>query len=138
MRAGAEAQLAMLFTCGRCDTRAAKRFSRRAYETGVVIVDCPGCGARHVVADRLGWLGAPGGVETFLAARGESVTRRGGADEPPLELSADELAGAGLRAALEAHRAKLAAGVDSASSTAAAAAAAAAAGAAEASARRDG
>jgi protein import protein ZIM17 len=32
-------------------------FSRQAYEQGVVIVRCPACDARHLVADRLGWFG---------------------------------------------------------------------------------
>ena len=59
--------LYMMFTCGRCDTRAAKGFSRQAYENGVVIVRCPGCQSQHLVADRYGWFGEPGSVEDFLA-----------------------------------------------------------------------
>lgn len=51
----------MLFTCGKCDTRAAKAFSRQSYETGVVIVECPGCSSRHLIADHLGWFGQGGG-----------------------------------------------------------------------------
>ncbi len=43
----------MVFTCGQCGTRAVKSFSKRSYETGVVIVTCPGCEARHLVADNL-------------------------------------------------------------------------------------
>jgi len=32
----------------------------------VVLVDCPGCQARHLIADRKGWFGDKGGVEDFL------------------------------------------------------------------------
>ena len=53
-------QLLMVFTCTRCDTRAAKAFSRTSYERGVVIVECPGCSNRHLIADHLGWFGTAG------------------------------------------------------------------------------
>ena len=72
--------LYMMFTCGKCETRAAKGFSRQAYENGVVIVRCPGCQVQHLVADRYGWFGEPGSVEDFLGSRGETVvTGRAGA-----------------------------------------------------------
>ena len=61
--------LLMLFTCGRCDMRAAKAMSRQSYEHGVVLVRCDGCGATHVIADRKGWFGEPGSVEDFLVRR---------------------------------------------------------------------
>ena len=48
-----------------------RSFSRRAYDYGVVIVQCPGCSARHLVADRLGWFGERGSVEDFLRQRGQ-------------------------------------------------------------------
>ena len=53
-------QLLMLFTCTKCDTRAAKAFSKQSYESGVVIVECPGCDNRHLIADHLGWFGQKG------------------------------------------------------------------------------
>lgn len=49
-------------------------FSRQAYEKGVVIVRCPSCDARHLVADRLGWFGDRGSVEDFLKGRGRGVS----------------------------------------------------------------
>ena len=53
-----------------------RSFSRRAYDNGVVIVQCPGCNVRHLVADRLGWFGTPGSVEDFMKEHGEG--------QPPL------------------------------------------------------
>lgn len=51
----ARKELVMIFTCSKCNTRAAKAFSKKAYTTGVVIVDCPGCHSKHLIADHLGW-----------------------------------------------------------------------------------
>jgi len=52
--------MAIVFTCTKCDTRSGKTFSKQAYEKGVVIVTCGGCGGRHLVADHLGWFGEEG------------------------------------------------------------------------------
>lgn len=89
--------LYMMFTCGKCETRAAKGFSRQAYENGVVIVRCPGCQVQHLVADRYGWFGEPGSVEDFLGSRGETVvTGRAGApgiesEDGTLEIDREQL-----------------------------------------------
>jgi|Transcript_5535 protein import protein ZIM17 len=82
-RANKRKDLYMMFTCGKCGTRAAKGFSRQAYENGVVIVRCPGCQVQHLVADRYGWFGEPGSVEDFLKGRGETVVtgKAGTADD---------------------------------------------------------
>jgi mitochondrial protein import protein ZIM17 len=64
----------MVFTCGNCETRAVKGFSKRSYEEGVVLVQCPGCEKRHVVADHLGWFGPEKNIEEILASKGEPVT----------------------------------------------------------------
>lgn len=53
-------ELVMLFTCGQCNMRAAKAFSKDSYERGVVIVECPGCSSKHLIADHLGWFGSKG------------------------------------------------------------------------------
>lgn len=68
-------RLHMVFTCTKCETRAVKSFTKNAYEKGVVIVICPGCDARHLIADNLGWFGEDRNIEEVLAKRGESVVR---------------------------------------------------------------
>ena len=68
-----------------------KTMSRTSYESGVVIVTCPGCQNRHLIADRLGWFGEPGSIEDYLAQKGEAVFR--GQDDGTLELPPEVLAG---------------------------------------------
>lgn len=55
------------------ETRSAKMFSKKTYETGVVIVTCSGCKGNHLIADRLGWFGEPGSVEDYLKAQGQGT-----------------------------------------------------------------
>lgn len=49
--------------------------SRLAYEKGVVIAKCEGCGVMHLIADHLGWFGDNGTVEDFLKEKGERALR---------------------------------------------------------------
>lgn len=63
----------MAFTCGQCGTRALRSFSKHAYTHGVVIVTCPGCDARHLIADNKGWFGEERNVEEVMRKRGVRV-----------------------------------------------------------------
>lgn len=78
--------MALVFTCKECDTRIAKKITKQAYEKGVVIIECPGCHARHLIADNLGWYkdwtddGKLKNVEEFAERNGEVVRRVSSAD----------------------------------------------------------
>jgi protein import protein ZIM17 len=67
------AQMVLMFTCGKCDVRSVKSFSKVAYTRGVVLVECPGCKARHLIADNLGWFGEKGTIQDFAKANGHAV-----------------------------------------------------------------
>ncbi|GBG59419.1 hypothetical protein CBR_g38445 [Chara braunii] len=82
--------MALIFTCNVCETRSAKTMSRKTYDTGVVVVRCPGCQNLHLIADRMGWFGKPGSIEDFLADKGISV-RKG--SEETYEFSLEDIRG---------------------------------------------
>ena len=74
-------QMQAVFTCGRCDVRQSKVFTRMAYEQGVVVVKCNGCGVQHIMANNLGYFKDMTGkravnVEDLLLAKGERVDNR--------------------------------------------------------------
>jgi DNL zinc finger len=50
-----------------------RSFSKQAYTSGVVIIKCPDCGSRHLIADRLGWFGDSASVETILKEKGQGM-----------------------------------------------------------------
>ncbi|KAK1869335.1 hypothetical protein I4F81_011812 [Pyropia yezoensis] len=68
--------MGIVFTCGVCDTRISKSISRTSYERGVVLIQCPGCEKRHVIADNLGHFSQlTGGKKNVEEMVGEEVTR---------------------------------------------------------------
>jgi hypothetical protein len=68
-------KLAAVFTCKVCNTRSMKQFTEQAYQSGVVIVRCPGCQNRHVLADRLGYFDDTDiDLERIARDNGESLT----------------------------------------------------------------
>lgn len=106
----AEQTMAIVFTCKKCETRAAKAFSKQAYDHGVVIVRCPGCDNLHLVADRLGWFDDQSwDVQKALSEMGDKVVAvnddnilqltpkdiLGSPEEPPLDGVVGATGGAG-------------------------------------------
>jgi hypothetical protein len=92
-------QLLMVFTCAKCEVRAAKAFSHVAYTSGVVLVQCPGCGGRHLIADHLGWFGSKGNIEDFAKEKGHAVVRH--AADGTLELTPEDVMGPAATKAAE-------------------------------------
>ena len=43
----------MTFTCKVCETRSTHRISKQGYHHGTVLIQCPGCKNRHLMADHL-------------------------------------------------------------------------------------
>ena len=88
-------KLAIVFTCNVCNTRAAKQFTENSYLNGVVIVQCPGCNSRHLIADNLGFFSdeEEGGwnIEKAMAKLGENVNVVN--DDNVLELSVEDIYG---------------------------------------------
>ncbi|KAJ9096394.1 hypothetical protein QFC21_005216 [Naganishia friedmannii] len=78
-----EPRLSMTMTCTAddCGHRSTHEFTKRSYQRGIVIIQCPGCKNRHLIADHLGWFdesteeGKLRTIEDVLAARGETVQR---------------------------------------------------------------
>jgi transcription elongation factor Elf1 len=72
----AEEAYALAFTCGVCNTRSAKKISKKAYHSGVVIVQCSHCGNRHLIADHLKWFSDESiDIESIMREKGEEVVR---------------------------------------------------------------
>ncbi|KAG5476949.1 hypothetical protein LSCM1_05282 [Leishmania martiniquensis] len=77
----ADGDMVAAFTCSPCDYRMVKRFSKHAYTKGIVIVECPNCRAKHLLADNLGWMEDTAvNIEDILKAKGESFIRIGGTE----------------------------------------------------------
>lgn len=67
---------AMFFTCNKCNTRAGKTFTKKAYHTGVVLIRCEGCDNLHLVADNLGWFRDKGtNIEDLMREQGKLVSK---------------------------------------------------------------
>lgn len=75
----AQPRLQLTFTCTvpDCGTRSTHEFSKHSYTKGVVLVACPGCKNRHLIADNLGWFtesaDEPRTIEDIVRAKNGKV-----------------------------------------------------------------
>ena len=62
-----------------CGHRSTHEFAKRSYTHGIVIVQCPGCKNRHLIADNLSWFtetaDEPKTIEQMVEAKGGTVRR---------------------------------------------------------------
>ncbi|GMM36274.1 Zim17 protein [Saccharomycopsis crataegensis] len=68
-------KLMISFTCKKCSTRSSHIMSKQAYTAGTVLIECPGCHNRHLIADHLKIFNDNRiTIEDILKAKGETVT----------------------------------------------------------------
>ncbi|GAB68495.1 hypothetical protein PCYB_133690, partial [Plasmodium cynomolgi strain B] len=69
--------MVLMFTCKICEKKSVKKFSKQAYNNGVVIIRCPSCENLHLISDQLGWFQeGKTNIEDILKQKGEKVIRR--------------------------------------------------------------
>ncbi|CAO3655331.1 unnamed protein product [Mucor hiemalis] len=62
------------FTCKVCEDRSHHVMSKHSYTKGVVLIQCPGCKNRHLIADNLGWFrDGKTTVEDLVKEKGEAI-----------------------------------------------------------------
>lgn len=71
-----EPQMMIAFTCKKCNTRSSHVFSKQSYQKGTVLIQCPGCKGRHLIADNLKiFRDKSVNIEDLLQAQGDSVAK---------------------------------------------------------------
>lgn len=66
----------IMYTCGLCEHRQSRSFSKSAYHHGVVLVRCESCDKLHLVADNLKWFDEfSQNIETIMQQKNQSVLR---------------------------------------------------------------
>ncbi|CCH58562.1 hypothetical protein TBLA_0A07730 [Henningerozyma blattae CBS 6284] len=69
-------QLMIAFTCKKCDNRSSHTMSKQAYTKGTVLITCPHCQSRHLIADHLKIFSDNRiTIQDILKAKGESVSQ---------------------------------------------------------------
>lgn len=82
----------LMFTCKVCETRTARRISKKGYHEGSVLVRCPGCLGLHLISDHLGFFNDESvDAESILKGKGEEGVV-GRVDPSVYEFSTNDLA----------------------------------------------
>ncbi len=64
------------YTCGVCEKRQGRSFSKNSYHNGVVIVRCEGCDNLHLIADNLKWFeDKPTNIEDYMKIQNKEVQK---------------------------------------------------------------
>lgn len=84
-----------MFTCRVCETRSAKKISKKSYESGVVVCRCAGCNNLHLICDHIGIFEDPGwDINKFLQeSEGKGIKYVD--DQNIIELSEEDIVGSG-------------------------------------------
>ncbi|OQO11616.1 hypothetical protein B0A48_03343 [Cryoendolithus antarcticus] len=66
----------MTFTCKECQERSSHRITKQAYHHGTVLVTCPGCKNRHLIADHMKiFSDKKVTLEDIMREKGEYITK---------------------------------------------------------------
>ncbi|KAI9835283.1 MAG: hypothetical protein M1819_002427 [Sarea resinae] len=66
----------LTFTCKPCSTRSSHRISKQGYHKGTVLITCPSCKNRHVIADHLKIFGEEAmTIEDLMQKKGDLVKK---------------------------------------------------------------
>lgn len=66
----------IMYTCGVCNHRQSRSFSKNAYHEGVVLVRCESCDKMHLIADNLKWFdNFTQNIEEIMARKNQTVTK---------------------------------------------------------------
>ncbi|KAF2670877.1 zf-DNL-domain-containing protein [Microthyrium microscopicum] len=77
---------ALVFTCKKCSTRSAHRITKQGYKHGTVLIKCPGCKNRHLIADNLKiFSDTTVNLETIMKEKGEMIQKLSLTKEGDLE-----------------------------------------------------
>ncbi|CAI4049499.1 hypothetical protein N7582_004682 [Saccharomyces uvarum] len=69
-------KMMIAFTCKKCNTRSSHTMSKQAYEKGTVMISCPHCKVRHLIADHLKiFHDHHVTVEQLMKANGEKISQ---------------------------------------------------------------
>ncbi|KAF3090522.1 hypothetical protein TWF569_002350 [Orbilia oligospora] len=66
----------LTFTCKKCSHRSSHKVTKQAYHKGTVLIQCPGCEVRHLIADHLKiFRDKPTTIEDIMKEQGEKIKK---------------------------------------------------------------
>ncbi|KAK6348615.1 hypothetical protein TWF718_006404 [Orbilia javanica] len=66
----------LTFTCKKCSHRSSHKITKQAYHKGTVLIQCPGCEVRHLIADHLKiFRDQPTTIEDIMKEQGEKIKK---------------------------------------------------------------